>query len=65
MDFSIIVNEYQFYLAGLWTTTWLVALSLLIGLLIAIPVGILRTHRSWFIKGPIWAYMYFFRGSPF
>lgn len=64
MDFSIIVNEYQFYLAGLWTTTWLVALSLLIGLVIAIPAGILRTHENWLIKGPIWAYMYFFRGSP-
>jgi len=64
MDFSIIANEYQFYLAGLWTTTWLVTLSLLIGLLIAIPVGILRSHDNWLIKGPAWAYMYFFRGSP-
>jgi len=64
MDFSIIINEYPFYLQGLWTTTWLVAASLFIGLLIAIPVGILRSHSNWFIKGPIWAYMYFFRGSP-
>ena len=64
MDFSIILNEYQFYLEGLWTTTWLVALSLLIGLVIAIPAGILRSHQNWLIKGPIWAYMYFFRGSP-
>jgi len=64
MDFSIILNEYQFYLEGLWTTTWLVALSLLIGLVIALPVGVLRSHPNWLIKGPIWAYMYFFRGSP-
>ena len=64
MDFSIILNEYQFYLEGLWTTTWLVALSLLIGLVIALPTGVLRSHPNWLIKGPIWAYMYFFRGSP-
>ena len=64
MDFSIIADEYQFYLSGLWTTTWLVTISLLVGLVIAIPVGILRTHENWLIKGPIWAYMYFFRGSP-
>jgi len=64
MDFSIILNEYPFYLEGLWTTTWLVAISLLIGLVIAIPSGILRSHSNWLIKGPIWAYMYFFRGSP-
>ncbi|TEW53272.1 ABC transporter permease [Psychromonas sp. RZ22] len=64
MDFSIIITEYQFYLTGLWTTTWLVALSLLIGLIIALPMGVLRSHPNWLIKGPIWAYMYFFRGTP-
>jgi arginine/ornithine transport system permease protein len=64
MDFSIIINEYQFYLEGLWTTTWLVTLSLLIGLCIAIPVGILRGSDNKLIKFPIWAFMYFFRGSP-
>jgi len=64
MDFSIFINEYQFYLEGLWTTTWLVSLALIIGLIIAIPAGILRSHDNWFIKGPVWAYMYFFRGSP-
>ncbi|MEL0629664.1 ABC transporter permease [Psychromonas aquatilis] len=64
MDFSIIINEYPFYLSGLWTTTWLVATSLLIGLLIAIPAGLLQDHSWWIIKWPIRAYMYFFRGSP-
>lgn len=64
MDFSIIINEYQFYLQGLWTTTWLVALSLILGLCIAIPTGILRGSENKFIRFPIWAFMYFFRGSP-
>jgi len=64
MDFSIIINEYQFYLEGLWTTTWLVALSLLLGLFIAIPAGILRSSENKFIRFPVWSFMYFFRGSP-
>jgi len=64
MDFSIIINEYQFYLAGLWTTTWLVTCALILGLCIAIPVGILRSSDNKFIRFPIWAFMYFFRGSP-
>ncbi|MCP4325623.1 MAG: ABC transporter permease, partial [Alteromonadales bacterium] len=64
MDFSIIINEYQFYLEGLWTTTWLVVASLLLGLLIAVPAGILRSSKNRFIQFPIWAFMYFFRGSP-
>ncbi|MEI6898186.1 MAG: ABC transporter permease [Psychromonas sp.] len=64
MDFSIIITEYQFYLTGLWTTTWLVALSLFLGLCIAIPAGILRSSDHKIIRLPIWAFMYFFRGSP-
>jgi arginine/ornithine transport system permease protein len=64
MDFSIIVNEFQFYLGGLWTTTWLVSLSLIFGLCIAIPTGILRSSENRLIRFPIWAFMYFFRGSP-
>ena len=64
MDFSIITNEYQLYLNGLWTTTWLVALALLVGLGIAIPAGILRSSENRCIRFPIWAFMYFFRGSP-
>jgi arginine/ornithine transport system permease protein len=64
MDFSIFINEYQFYLAGLWTTIWLVALSLLLGLFIAVPVGLLRSSENWLIKGPAWSFMYFFRGTP-
>ncbi|HEY7864433.1 MAG TPA: ABC transporter permease [Psychromonas sp.] len=64
MDFSIFINEYQFYLAGLWTTIWLVALSLLLGLFVAVPVGILRSSENWLIKGPAWSFMYFFRGTP-
>ncbi|MFT6927786.1 MAG: arginine/ornithine transport system permease protein [Psychromonas sp.] len=64
MDFSIFVNEYQFYLDGLWTTIWLVTLSLLLGLFIAVPVGIMRSSENWLIKAPAWSFMYFFRGTP-
>ena len=64
MDFSIIINELPFYLDGLWTTLWLVAVSLVIGLCIAIPAGIMRTSEHWFINKPVWCYMYFFRGTP-
>ncbi len=64
MNFSIIINEYQLYLTGLWTTVWLVSFSLLLGLCIAIPAGILRSSKNKFIRFPVWAFMYFFRGTP-
>ncbi|HEV8077220.1 MAG TPA: ABC transporter permease [Marinobacter sp.] len=52
------------YWNGLVTTVQLVFLSLLIGLVIALPLAILRTVRNPFVSGPIWFYTYLFRGTP-
>ncbi|MEW7865121.1 ABC transporter permease [Aeromonas diversa] len=64
MDFSIILDEWPTYWQGLYTTVGLVLAALTLGLLLAVPMGVLRTHRNWFIRFPIWAYIYFFRGTP-
>ncbi|MCC4263236.1 ABC transporter permease [Oceanimonas baumannii] len=64
MDFSIILNEWTVYWQGLYTTVWLVSLALVLGLLLAVPMGIMRNSHSWLLKGPAWAYIYFFRGTP-
>lgn len=52
------------YWDGLVTTVHLVFLSLIIGLGIALPLAILRTSKNKFISLPIWAFVYFFRGTP-
>ncbi|MAA66645.1 MAG: amino acid ABC transporter permease [Alteromonadaceae bacterium] len=52
------------YWDGMVTTVQLVFLSLLIGLVVAVPLAILRTVRNPFISGPIWLYTYLFRGTP-
>ena len=64
MDFSIITENLGIYMEGLWNTAQLVSLSLLIGLLLAIPLAILITSKNLLINGPIRAYVYFFRGTP-
>lgn len=64
MDFSIVTDNLGLYLGGLGTTLWLVAVSLLLGLLLAVPLGIARTSASPLINGPVWAYTYLFRGTP-
>jgi arginine/ornithine transport system permease protein len=64
MDFSIIVDSIDIYLEGLWTTVWLVGLALIIGLSVAIPLAIARNSENWLLKGPSWAFIYFFRGTP-
>ena len=64
MDFSIVANNLGLYFSGLWTTIWLVAVALVLGLLLAVPLGVMRTSRNPLINGPVWAYTYFFRGTP-
>jgi arginine/ornithine transport system permease protein len=64
MDPTIILGNLDVYLAGLKTTVVLVSISLVLGLLIAIPLAVLRTSAPYWIQAPIRAYVYFFRGTP-
>ena len=64
MDLSIIADNIDIYLLGLKNTLILVSLSLVIGLIFAIPLAVLRTSKNILISGPINAYTYFFRGTP-
>lgn len=52
------------YWDGLVTTVQLVFLSLVIGLLMALPLAILRTMKNPLVSGPVWLYTYLFRGTP-
>ncbi len=64
MELSIIFDNLGQYMGGLWTTTWLVALSLIFGLFLAVPLAVLRTSKNYVVQAPIRAYVYFFRGTP-
>mgnify|MGYP003932084755 FL=1 len=52
------------YWGGLVTTVQLVFLSLVLGLLLALPLAIMRTSRNPLINAPVWLYTYVFRGTP-
>ncbi|MEP1213663.1 MAG: ABC transporter permease [Marinobacter sp.] len=52
------------YWGGLVTTVQLVFLSLVLGLVLAVPLAIMRTSKNPLINGPIWFYTYIFRGTP-
>ena len=64
MDFSIIFGNIGIYMEGLKNTVILVSISLFIGLLMAIPLAVLRTSKNHLVTAPIRAYVYFFRGTP-
>ncbi|SFH26702.1 ABC transporter permease [Modicisalibacter xianhensis] len=54
----------EYYAEGLATTVQLVFLSLVIGLVMAVPLAIARGSRRKWIKMPIFFYTYIFRGTP-
>ncbi|MGF1739310.1 ABC transporter permease [Photobacterium satsumensis] len=64
MDFSILTDSWPIYWQGLYTTVWLVAVALVVGLVIAIPIGIARNSKMPLVYLPAWAFIYFFRGTP-
>ncbi len=64
MDFNVIRESLPLYFQGLWTTIWLVAAALALGLLIAVPLAMLRTSRNPLVSWPVFGFTYFFRGTP-
>ncbi|TON90510.1 amino acid ABC transporter permease [Vibrio parahaemolyticus] len=64
MDFSLIIESFPVYLQGLWTTVWLVGISLVIGLCVSVPLAIARNSTNYVLSLPSWGFIYFFRGTP-
>lgn len=58
-----IAENLPLYLSGVGVTLQLLAVSLSLGLLIAIPLGVLRALPGWPSR-LIWLYTYVFRGTP-
>lgn len=52
------------YWGGFVTTVQLVFLSLLLGLVMSVPLAILRTTGKAWLSGPVWMFTYVFRGTP-
>lgn len=68
---DIIAMYWQSYLwwdgfnfSGLIVTLTLLVAALLVGLVLALPLSILRCSRSVWVSGPAWLFTYLFRGTP-
>ena len=64
IEWAVITENLPEYAAGLWLTLQLTVISLAAGLLLAIPLAVLRTSGAVFVSRGVWAYTYFFRGTP-
>ncbi len=64
MDFGVIAENLPLYFKGLWVTLQLLVLALVLGLVIAVPVAMMRASRNPLVWGLPWLYIWFFRGTP-
>ncbi len=63
-DFDLVWRSLPELGQGLVLTIQLTVVTVLCGLLLAVPLGILRASRIVWASRAIWAYTYFFRGTP-
>lgn len=64
MSFDVIAEQLPLYFTGLLVTLKLLALSLLCGLALALPLAVVRTVSRGLASRIVWAYTYVFRGTP-
>lgn len=64
MEFGVILDNWPLYLEGLVTTVELTGLCLILGLLLAIPLGTVQAVGPLWARGLVFAYSYVFRGTP-
>lgn len=64
MNAPVILNHLDTLVAGLWMTSRLTFISVLFGLIIALPLSVARTSTIPWLSVPIRLYVYLFRGTP-
>lgn len=64
LDFMLIAQNWEIFAEGIANTIVLIALSLLIGTALAIPLGLVRASRVPVANQIVWGYVYLFRGTP-
>ena len=67
MDKFAIIFEPQnlnLYWIGFWATMELLAISLIAGALLTLPLTLMRVSKSRWVYGPVWLFTYVLRGTP-
>jgi polar amino acid transport system permease protein len=64
MNLEVIIDNIPKLLEGAVLTLELVALALVVGMVFALPTALMRVSANWLLRGPAYAYIFFFRGTP-
>ncbi|BBP84580.1 ABC transporter permease [Pseudomonas sp. No.21] len=63
-DYNVILENLPLYFGGVLVTLKLLAISLALGLLAAVPLALMRVSKQPAINFPAWLYTYVIRGTP-
>ena len=64
LNWAVIIKWLPKLAQGATLTLELVAIAVIAGLLLAIPLGIARSSRRWYVRTLPYGYIFFFRGTP-
>jgi arginine/ornithine transport system permease protein len=64
VDFVIIAQHWEMFLKGIGYTLLIVAVSLIVGGALSLPLAVARAYRTPIVNPIIWGYVYVFRGTP-
>ena len=64
MDLMLILENWKLFAGGVFTTLWLVGLSLLFGGILAIPLALVRAYNVPVLGRMATIFSYSFRGTP-
>ena len=64
MNWEVIIKWLPRLAQGATLTLELLAIAVILGLIIAIPLGIARSSRHWYVRAVPYGYIFFFRGTP-
>lgn len=61
---ELIIDSMPRLLEGTWLTIQITVVSVVLGLCLATPMAVLRLSRNPLIQAPVYAFIFFFRGTP-
>ena len=64
VDFVIIAQHWDMFLTGIGYTLLIVAVSLIVGGALSLPLAVARAYRTPILNPIIFGYVYVFRGTP-
>ena len=64
MNWEVIIKYLPRLLEGAALTIELVAFAVMAGLILALPMGIARASKHWYVRALPYGYIFFFRGTP-